>query len=307
MSLQQTIKPLTSALEKMPQKTIATAISIALLLYIAFLLAKMTWLFVPNNSAANQLQVPVKAQNNNRSESGVDVNRIKALNLFGQFNAQAKPDTTTQVSDVPQTRLRLTLAGVVASSEPSVASAIIESSGSQYTYGIGDKIENTRATLEQVYADRVIIKQSGQLETLMLDGVKYNKVISQNTRAPSKRPERPKKIASNRGNERSLAQQATVLKKDLKENPAKLTDYLQITSHLVDGQLAGYRLSPGKNAEFFKASGLKAGDIAVQVNGLDLTSPESAAEAIQLLRTESQILLLVDRGNELTEIVFSTN
>ena len=43
------------------------------------------------------------------------------------------------------------------------------------------------------------------------------------------------------------------------------------------------------------------------MNGLDLTSPQEASNALKALRTESEITLLVDRGGELTEILFSIN
>ena len=62
---------------------------------------------------------------------------------------------------------------------------------------------------------------------------------------------------------------------------------------------------PGKNGEFFSASGLKAGDVAVQVNGFDLTIPSNAAQALQALKEQSEVSLLVDRNGEMTEILFS--
>lgn len=308
MSLQQTIKPLTSALEKMPQKTVATLISGALLIYVAFLLAKMTWLLMPNEQVANQLPATKPGAQTNAKRSSLDVAGIKALNLFGQFNGQDNKPKVVEVKDAPQTKLNLTLTGVVASSDERYASAIIESGGSQYTYGIGDKIEKTRATLEQVYSDRVLIKQSGTLETLMLDGVRYKKNESRSNKQTANR-ERSlarKPVIDQRRNE-DLARQATVLKKDLTQNPAKIADYLRISPQRANGQLLGYRLNPGKDPEFFKSSGLRAGDIAVQMNGLDLTSPQEASNALKALRTESEITLLVDRGGELTEILFSIN
>ena len=85
-----------------------------------------------------------------------------------------------EIEDAPQTRLNLTLTGVVASSNRENAAAIIEHQSSQETYGIGDLITGTRATLEQVHNDRVLIKQSGRLETLMLDGFEYEQGENEN-------------------------------------------------------------------------------------------------------------------------------
>ena len=83
--------------------------------------------------------------------------------------------------DAPQTRLNLTLVGLVASSNPQTALAVITHRGKQNTYGLNEAIEGTRATLQAVYPDRVIIRNSGRDETLMLDGVDFNKA-SQSTR-----------------------------------------------------------------------------------------------------------------------------
>ena len=67
-----------------------------------------------------------------------------------------------------------------------------------------------------------------------------------------------------------LSRAAKALKKDLANNPGKISDYLKISPKRTQGKIAGYRLMPGKNAEFFKASGLRSGDVAIQMNGLDL-------------------------------------
>lgn len=41
------------------------------------------------------------------------------------------------------------------------------------------------------------------------------------------------------------------------------------------------------------------------MNGLDLTEGSQAQQALQLLKSEQEISLLVDRNGELTEILFS--
>jgi general secretion pathway protein C len=62
---------------------------------------------------------------------------------------------------------------------------------------------------------------------------------------------------------------------------------------------------PGRNPEFFKNSGLKAGDVATQMNGLDLSIPSESAQALKLLKETSDVSLLVERNGDLTEILFS--
>jgi general secretion pathway protein C len=64
-------------------------------------------------------------------------------------------------------------------------------------------------------------------------------------------------------------------------------------------------LLPGKNADFFQNSGLKSGDIAIQMNGYDLTVPSEAAQALAALKQDKEVSLLIDRNGELNEILFS--
>jgi len=47
MALTNYLTSLSAILAKLPQKKIAQAISVCLLIYIAFLLAKITWLVMP--------------------------------------------------------------------------------------------------------------------------------------------------------------------------------------------------------------------------------------------------------------------
>lgn len=330
MALTDNLTSFSAALAKLPQQRIAQAISALLLIYIAFIAAKFTWLMAPQQPiGSNTISIKQIVQKNT-SEQGVNSSALQALNLFGQFQEQAQTEVVEQITDAPETRLQLTLSGLVASDKPETAAAIIEYQGKQETYGISDLIKGTRASLEQVLIDRVIIKQSGRLETLMLDGADYNQPaqsISSNksdkksnqktanaVRQPNKSRNSPKiqspiselepSVVDQRDND-DLSQSAQELRDDLSDDPSKITDYLSISPARQDGELVGYRLSPGKNPDFFKLSGLKSGDIAVQMNGFDLLAPIEAAQAMSALKTERDISLLVQREDDLVEILFS--
>ena len=106
---------------------------------------------------------------------------------------------------------------------------------------------------------------------------------------------------------KSLTNSVTNLKRDINKDPGKITDYLKISPKRQNGTIIGYRLMPGKKAEFFKASGLKSGDVATQMNGFDLTVPSEAAQALKALKQEREVSLLLDRNGEMTEILFSIN
>lgn len=315
MAISDNLTLFASNLAKLPQQKIAQAISFLLLAYIAFLGAKITWLVVPQESMKFNSVASAGVKQTGSTAQTVNLSALQALNLFGEYNEQVK-EVVEQITDAPETRLRLTLSGLVASDKADSAAAIIEHQGKQETYGIGDVILGTRASLEQVLIDRVIIKQSGRLETLMLDGADYNQpaqniaIKKAQLQADKSADNGPRKasvktsIVDQRLNKK-LAQNAAQLRADISKDPGKITDYLRISPVRISGKIVGYRLSPGKNPEFFKQSGLKSGDIAVQMNGYDLLAPLEAVQALSALKTERDISLLIKRKQDLIEILFS--
>ena len=314
-SLSVNALPLSEFIAKIPQAKVAKVLSIILAIYIAYLCAQLTWqFFVPSVKTVNTQQQTVVTKQS--SQQAVNLNQLTSLHLFGEAK-KVKKTVEKTVQNAPQTRLKLTLSGVVASSDALFAAAIIEYQGNQETYGIGDKITGTRASLSQVYPDRVIIKLSGRLETLMLDGVDYKQsvtVLNDAKQDQSKAAANTLRKTSNKTNTSKVVdnrKKLTVMnntrdvKQAISSDPSKITDYLKISQNRQQGKVVGYRLLPGKDPQFFQSSGLKSGDIAKQINGLDLTNPAEAAKALAVLRSEQEISLLVDRNGELTEILFS--
>jgi len=309
---------------KLPQQKIAQVFSVCLLVYITSIAAKITWLIIPSASNITSTLTSNFGENNAKQihsqsrDKNLDLSKLQSLNLFGAYNESISIVETTVIKNVPETRLKLTLSGLVASDQVGTAAAIIEYKNKQETYGIGEMIKGTRASLEQVLFDRVIIKQSGRLETLMLDGADYSQPAQSVSnkkvynKAPQPRESRNSasrskaRVVDQRSND-SLSKQAQLLRADLKSNPGKITDYLHISPSRKGREIVGYRLSPGKNAAFFKLSGLKSGDIAVQMNGYDLLAPLQAIQALSALKTERDISLLVKRKNDLISILFSIN
>jgi len=305
-----------AVIAKLPQQKIAQAISVVLLAYIAFIAAKVTWLLVPNSVPTIHLSINKHTNANGQQGQQYDINALQALNLFGIYDEAPKEQMVVEVKDAPETRLSLTLSGLVASDTVDTAAAIIEHQGKQETYGIGDVIRGTRASLERVLMDRVLIKHSGRMETLMLDGFDYNQPAKALTLQKSQAKESPKSKKNNRMLPRSpnivdqrkntmLSSSALNLRNDISKDPSKIIDYLRIQPYRQKGSLIGYRLMPGKNAKFFKQSGLRTGDIAVQMNGYDLTAASEAAQALSELRKASEVSLLIKRKDELIEILFS--
>lgn len=316
MHLPNVFSSVTETLLKLPQAKLAKLIGIALVIYIAYLMSKITWVFLDDPTPFNAEMTNFTVAEQQSPSQGYIASEIQSLNLFGIYNkavvAVEEPD---DIEDAPETNLNLTLTGVVASDDENLSAAIIENSGTQEVYSLNETITGTRAVLKQVHHDRVHIRHSGRLETLMLDGLNYeqsnkstkaNNKVNNNVSNETRAQYNENKRVDNRRND-NLRQQAQAFRNDLSENPGKITDYLKIGPKRKNGKIIGYQLRPGKNPEFFKSSGLKSGDVAIQINGYDLSQPSEAPLALKALKQEKEVSLLVNRNDDVTEILFSIN
>ena len=280
------------------QKQLHTIVVVLLSLYLIAFAAKLVWRIIPEpqlSATPTVSRAPVISSSS--GQNGVNIAKIQQLNLFG--NAAAKPaEPVAEVTDAPETRLNLTLTGVVASSEQEAGTAIIENRGSQAVYGLGEKIEGTNATLQKVYKDRVIIKNGVRNETLMLDGIDYDEANRRREMQARNRPE-PEELEEDTVELSDEALEATAA---LRERPANFTDFISISPKTEEGQLIGYQVSPGKEPELFKSAGLQAGDVITQINGLDLTDLQQSQEALSELRNAQTIELTIIRDGSLTTL-----
>ena len=315
MTLSNNLSSVFEQLPKLPQRKITQVIILVLLCYIAYLFAQITWLGLPQQDKNTGLTLNTSSSAASAPKEQIQVKAIQALNLFGAYSQQQQARVEEVVEDAPETRLKLTLTGVVASSDKATAAAVIESSGKQETYSVGENITGTRATLENVFNDRVILKVSGSFETLMFEGLVFDKNVKpvqprynkqtgpQLTKNASQSPTSPN-IVDQRNN-KALTQVTKSLQKELADDPGKITDYLKISPKRENGKITGYQLMPAKDPTFFESAGLKSGDVAVQMNGFDLTAPREAAQALQSLKEQREVSLLLDRNGDMTEILFS--
>jgi len=315
--------------QKVPQQTLSKLVAFLLVLYCAHLVSNIIWQMVPTESEQGALVVPHKqASNQSQSKSELDVSRLLRINVFGEENKKAEaPKPVVQTKTAPKTRLNVTLTGLVADNSSNVSPtsvAIIESSGGQNTYGIGDKIDGTQAKVDQIFIDRVILLVSGRYETLMLEGIEYSttvpgsanemkdgtakKIAAQTKVSSSKKSDnrnvsRPKTMDKRADIE--LSQSLREQREQMFEDPKKLMDYIRIRPFRQKGELKGYRLTPGKDPSLFKKVGLKHNDLATNINGYDLTDMQQALSVMKELRTMTEASITVMRDDSPVEIILA--
>ena len=292
-------QPAAEWLARLPQQRINFWLSGFFVVLFCWLLAKFTWQLIPEPQAE-----PLPGMTVVTAQSAPDLTSLLSASLFGKATAQAEAAPVVVPSSAPKTSLNVKLTGVVAvQGQPTHGSAVIESQGAEQTYGVDDKIEGTSASLSQVFEDRVLLKLGARFETLMLDGIEYQQMAAQNG-SIQEESYKPQPEPMMQGPEQAIEELADVRKEMLAE-PMKFFDYVRVSPQYRNGQLYGYRVSPGKDPALFERMGLKANDVAVEINGSPLNDMQQAMVVMQELREATQASIKVERDGQTRDVVFS--
>jgi len=256
---------------------------------IAYQSALLTWSLYPTEAQSYRWEPTAKVSSNTAKLSTIS---LQNQTLFGQYQGDKKVQKPTEA---PKTRLKLTLVGIIASSEPRLSSVIIEYRNKQDSYFIDSEITGTDAVVSEIYSDRIIITVNGEEQTLVLDGLEQDNKrlarVESNQAVQSKSTSRSQRIELDRG--------------ELIKNPGKLLDYIKISPVREGNVVKGYRVNPGKEPSIFEEAGLQAGDLAIELNGVDLTDTVEAVQLMKEFPTMTDISLTVDRNGEINELFFS--
>lgn len=242
-------------------------------------------------------------QRNNRANSAEQAHMLQQLKLFGDRDRTAQTQAQ-QALDAPETTLNVRLVGLVASTDPGRSAAIIEQGGTQRTYIIDERIGNSRATLEAVHPDRVILNNGGRREALYIEG--RDGAEAQLT-IPARPPANTAGAASadevartevNLGDNEAAMEALSAVRQD----PSQLLQIMNVSPVRQGQQITGYRLEPRSDHELFAALGLQSGDIAVAINGFDLSQPSEALAAMNELQEATRAIVQVQRGNQIIDL-----
>jgi general secretion pathway protein C len=293
---------------KFPHKKASHLVALLVLIYIAFLTAQLTWMAWPKPTSQVINQSPFTSS----SSYQYDSNEMVSQNVFGNAEQVIVEQQREIVSDAPETTLNITLTGVVAiANDEKAGHAIIESQNKQETYAVGDAVKGTRALIETIFADRVIIKVNGRFETLMLDGIDYSTKVKQPVKNKGKSfnqlknantsPTKSIKATS----DKQVKADLKAKRRELMEDPGKLLEYIRISPKRDSGEIVGYILNPGKDPKLFRQMGLRRGDLATSINGYQLTDMKEAMAAIGELRNATSATIVIEREGQTLDVLFS--
>ena len=215
-----------------------------------------------------------------------DVNGIIAAHLFGEA---ALPGTQDAAVAKP-TSANLLLAGTLAMEDPRHGLAIITNDGRSKAYRVGDTVAD--GELHSVFRDHVLLRRRGLLESLVFPRLRLAK---ESTKDSNRQPAQPARTDTEM--EASSAQRGALDVMRAEPSPT------------LTGKLRGFRIFPSTNAELFDASGLKAGEIVVAVNGASLVDQdrETGQQIFDSIKTSSRATLsVVDRDGTMRDVTIDT-
>ena len=270
-------------------------VTVALIVAIAWQLARVIWLLMPGSSAGDQIIAPRTQLGTPTAaaSSQVDVQSIANAHIFGAADAEPVAEIPRQIHEnLAETRLDLSLKGTIAYQGQEFSIAIIaDNSNEEKNYSIRDTV-TAGTTLHAIYADRVVLNRSGTLEVLKLpkDFPKGTRQVRRNTTT----------VSRTAANSRSI--QNVVAR-----NVTKLADVIRPTPYYVSGQMQGYRVYPGRDRKQFAALGLRPGDLIKDIDGAALTNPQQAMQIFQSLGTTEQVSVTVERNGQPQVLVLRTS
>jgi len=294
-------------------------VMLLLVIWLSHSVARLFWLIIPSPTIppATLTLVAPSTQGGATGASGqVDIAQIKNLSPFGDTAvaevappAEVQPVTQGIETDAADTQLNLILRGVLGSNQEKSGRAIIASGDRADVYAIGDTLPvGNNVTLAKVLDGRVIINNNGSFESLWLF---------------KEDPNAPKLATSFSGAQSNTGwtppsgytdvppqQQPPVYvdKSPVADSPRfgadptvaaavkTLADVVAMSIYREGGQVVGYKIRPGRNAEVFNSLGLQTDDIVTAVNGVSLSSPGKIMEIYKSMGSATSANLEIRRS-----------
>ncbi|MEH0743433.1 type II secretion system protein GspC [Vibrio cholerae] len=278
------------------QAKISRGLTVVLLVVCAWLAGELVWWMVDSPSVVSR-SIRTSGDVTRTAPERLNLSSLQNSHLFGRYTQEA-PAEAAPIQEAPKSRLNLVLVGAVVSSNSEKSLAVIANKGQQETVGIGEAIQGTRAKLVQVHSDRVIIDNAGRNETIMLQGIDYSAQS-----APSSSSSKGSSSSSSSSHRVEVSPDTLErIREEIRQDAKQVFQYVRMSQIKEGDDVVGYRLSPGKDRELFDEVGLQNGDIAVQINGLDLKDAAAMTQVFNALSELTELTLTVEREGQPYEI-----
>jgi general secretion pathway protein C len=257
-------------------------ISLLLVIACAHALATMTWMLVPEDETGLQQKARSRTPVIRQVDQRQAIRQVANAHLFGEMQRSGLP----QQIKAPETKLNLVLRGVIAATPMKLSHAIIArgKNGKEEVFALGDKMPGG-ITIEEIYADHVILNRGGRLETLQLVRDEEVGTITSSTNGQDFLPSA------------ASADDLVSVRQEILQNPTAFGDYALPVVVKENGKQIGYRLQPQqKGDKLMQEAGLEASDVITEINGIKLDNPQNGIGALRQLSTADSVSITVLRN-----------
>lgn len=306
---------MTGALNAMSQpanaRRLRQVLKAIFILWAILALVRLLWALVPTAEPVTESPLvvinPITTGSARTAAEQVDINRMVGWHLFGKpgvATPAAAPVTpvaeTTRAGiekGARETRLKLKLRGIVASTEDGLGHAIIEAKKKQLVYTVGDKLPVPgKVVLAKVMPRQVVLDNGGKYELLVLFEETALDRAAASTPAPTPQADASPPI-ENRADEETT-RLAQSYRERLYQNPQSLAEVVTVSAVREGSTLQGYRVSPGKDQEQFAQLGFKPGDVITAINGVSLDNPANTMVLYNSMRNAQEAVFELQREDQ---------
>jgi general secretion pathway protein C len=203
--------------------------------------------------------------------------------------------------DAPETSLNLKLVGLVYSTDPKQARAIIdrEQDGAR-SYSTRERVAD-KAEIFRIEPDRVILLHAGRREALLLDPEDATSTFQSDAKRQS-----PGDPDSNQSSSESPSPSGQKSARIPKKTADVMRDF-SATPVMEEGQLVGFRLAALRNPEIMNEWGIDPDDVITAVNGMPLNSQGRIMVLYDKLRKQREFELTLNSGGNSRTITVDLN
>lgn len=272
---------------------LGTWMAVMLVIVLAWNIAKLTWdLLVIPDSAPIPVSQPMSVLQPMSVPplEGPGMGRVADLHLFGR--AETMTATPEVPAEVPETRLRLTLKGVVASGLPVQGVALIaDDRQNERHYRVGAELPGG-ARLEQIFSDRVILSREGRFEMLRLPREALDSAavvpVAQSGQSGGTTQAPPLRDAG-------LAASLATRRDAWLREPDQFMDAIRMRPVQEQGMMKGFAVTPRRDPALFRQAGLRPGDVVTGINGMPVNTITDPQALLAELAQATEIRLDLER------------
>ena len=295
-------------------------VALVLIAWLLYALVTLIWALMPAPEAEpvplDKLVNPASPEPSSSDRIPVDIEQMVGWQLFGEMGEVVAEVAEPAVTDssregiergARETRLDLTLRGVLASTEDGLGHAIIEHRSQQQVYMVDDALPVAgKVVLAKVMPTQVVLDNAGTYELLTLfDDTELDVALQAAARqapqvSPAARPaaDGSAAVRIDKREDSATSELAGSYRDQLYQDPGSLAEVVRISAVRDGGELRGYRVAPGRNTAQFEQLGFRSGDLVTAVNGFALDDPANTMRLYQAMRDAGEAVFDLERDGQ---------